>query len=110
MRGICRWLISSSKGGIPAGRAVFLSRVHNPPPQKLEAAFGEKPARLHHRLQVPVQNAKRREFGDMRRLNWMCCLRVPLTIVISSSDEEFASRASILFDQTAAAHLPLDAL
>jgi hypothetical protein len=36
--------------------------------------------------------------------------RVPLTIVIWRRDEEFAARASILFDQTAAAQLPLDAL
>ena len=35
---------------------------------------------------------------------------MPLTIVIWKRDEEFDARASILFDQTAAAQLPLDAL
>ena len=36
--------------------------------------------------------------------------QLPLTIVIWGRDEEFEARASILFDQTAASQLPLDAL
>jgi hypothetical protein len=35
---------------------------------------------------------------------------VPLTMVLWRRSEEFEARASILFDETAASHLPLDAL
>ena len=33
-----------------------------------------------------------------------------MTFVIWRGDDEFEGRASVLFDQTAGAHLPLDAL
>ena len=53
--------------------------------------------------------AERCEFGDASIQLYMLP-RVPLTIVIWAKDEQFRARASILFDQTAASHLPLDAL
>jgi len=81
--------------------------MHSLPAQKPEKAFGDCSQALH---QISVQfNAKRREFGDAS-IELDVLPRVPLTIVIWRRDEEFAARASILFDQTAAAQLPLDAL
>ena len=54
-------------------------------------------------------DAEQCEFGDASiRLNMLP--RIPVTLVIWRKDEEFEGRASILFDQTAADHLPLDAL
>jgi hypothetical protein len=81
--------------------------MHSLPAQKPEKAFGDCPQTLY---QLLVQfNAKRREFGDAS-IELDVLPRVPLTIVIWKRDEEFAARASILFDQTAAVQLPLDAL
>jgi hypothetical protein len=54
-------------------------------------------------------DAERYEFGDAS-IRLFMLPRLPLTIVIWGRDEEFEARASILFDQTAASQLPLDAL
>jgi len=95
------------KGESLPGGQFFFQGVHKLPTQKLEKAFGDCPQTLY---QLLVQfNAKRREFGDAS-IELDVFPRVPLTIVIWRRDEEFAARASILFDQTAAAQLPLDAL
>jgi hypothetical protein len=91
---------------LPGGQ-FFFQGVHCLPTRKLEDAFGDCPQTLYY---ISVQfNAKRREFGDAS-IEVDVLPRVPLTIVIWRHDEEFPARASILFDQTAAAHLPLDAL
>ena len=91
---------------LPGGQ-FFFQGVHCLPTQKLEVAFGDCPQLLY---QLSVRfNAKRREFGDAS-IELDVLPRVPLTIVVWKRDEEFPARASILFDQTAAAHLPLDAL
>jgi len=95
------------KGESLPGGQFFFQGVHCLPTQKLEVAFGDCPRTLY---QLLVQfNAKRREFGDAS-IELDVLPRVPLTIVIWRRDEEFAARASILFDQTADAQLPLDAL
>jgi len=85
----------------------FFRGPHSLPTEKLEKAFGDHPEVLH---QISVQfDAERCAFGDASiRLNVLP--RVPLTIVIWRKCEEFNARASILFDQTAASQLPLDAL
>ncbi len=104
---------------LPGGQFFFRGQ-HSLPTQKLEVAFGDCPQALY---QISVQsfdklrtvsnvepfNAKRREFGDAS-IEVDVLPRLPLTIVIWRRDDEFPARASILFDQTAAAHLPLDAL
>ncbi len=91
---------------LPGGQFFFRGQ-HGLPTQKLEKAFGDCPEVLHKastRL-----NAESYEFGDASiRLHIMP--RIPLTIVIWRRCEEFDARASILFDQTAASQLPLDAL
>ncbi|MFQ6035291.1 MAG: DUF3786 domain-containing protein [Sedimentisphaerales bacterium] len=91
---------------LPGGQ-FFFRGIHNLPTEKLEKAFGEHPEALY---QIAEQfDAKRCEFGDAS-IELFVLPRIPLTIVVWRSDEQFAARASILFDQTAAAHLPLDAL
>ncbi len=91
---------------LPGGQ-FFFRGLHSLPTRKLEEAFGDCPQKLH-RLSTRL-NAKRREFGDAS-IELDVLPRIPLTIVIWKRDEEFAARASILFDQTAAIQLPLDAL
>ena len=91
---------------LPSGQ-FFFRGLHSLPTERLEETFGKSPERLY---EVSEQfDAKQCEFGDASiELNILP--HIPLTIVIWRSDEEFGARASILFDQTAASHLPLDAL
>jgi len=90
-----------------SGGQFFFRGIHSLPTEKLEQAFGEHPEALH---QIAEKfGAKPREFGDAS-IQLYVLPRIPLTVVVWRGDEEFRARASILFDQTAAAHLPLDAL
>jgi len=91
---------------LPAGQ-FFFRGLHSLPTEKLARAFGDRPEVLH-RISARF-DAKRREFGDAS-IELYVLPRVPLTVVIWRRCEQFEARASILFDQTAAAHLPLDAL
>jgi len=91
---------------LPGGQ-FFFRGIHSLPAEKLEKAFGEHPEALH---QIAKQlGAKVREFGDAS-IEFTVLPRIPLTVVVWKGDEQFSARASILFDQTAAAQLPLDAL
>jgi len=91
---------------LPSGQ-FFFRGLHSLPTEKLEETFGDCPEVLH---QIAGQfDAKRCEFGDAS-IQFYVLPRVPLTIVIWHRCEEFDARASILFDQTAATQLPLDAL
>ncbi len=91
---------------LPGGQFFFKGQ-HSVPTEELERAFGKSPERLY---EIAEQfDAKRCEFGDAS-IELYVLPRIPLTIVIWRSDDEFPARASILFDRTAAAHLPLDAL
>ena len=91
---------------LPGGQ-FFFRGLHSLPTAKLEKAFGDCPDVLHRR--AGRFGAKRCEFGDAS-IQLYVLPRVPLTIVIWAKDEQFQARASILFDRTAASHLPLDAL
>ena len=91
---------------LPGGQ-FFFKGIHRLPTEKLEKAFGTHPQLL---LDVSEQfNAQKCEFGDGSTSLYILP-RLPLTIVIWRGDEEFGARASILFDQTAASQMPLDAL
>lgn len=91
---------------LPGGQFFFRGQ-HGLPTKKLEEAFGNNPEVLH---QVSAKlDAERCEFGDAS-IRLYILPRLPLTIVIWRRCEEFEARASILFDQTAASQLPLDAL
>jgi hypothetical protein len=91
---------------LPSGQ-FFFRGLHSLPTEKLEEVFGKSPESLY---EVSERfDAKRCEFGDAS-IELYVLPRIPLKIVIWGSDEEFDARASILFDQTAGAHMPLDAL
>jgi len=91
---------------LPGGQ-FFFRGLHSLPTKKLEQAFGNRPEALH-RISARF-DAERCEFGDAS-IRLYVLPRLPLTIVIWRQCEEFDARASILFDQTAASQLPLDAL
>ena len=91
---------------LPSGQ-FFFRGLHSLPTEKLQRAFGECPERLY--WATKQFDAKQCEFGDAS-IELYVLPRIPLTIVIWRRCDEFPARASILFDQTAAAHLPLDAL
>ena len=91
---------------LPGGQ-FFFRGLHSLPTEKLEKTFGDHPEILQ---QISAQfAAKQCEFGDAS-INLYVLPRVPLTVIIWQRCEEFDARASILFDQTAALQLPLDAL
>jgi hypothetical protein len=85
----------------------FFRGSHKLQVEKLTAVFGPDPQLLH---QAGRQfDAESRPFGDAAIE--LCVLpRIPLTLIVWAADEEFPARTSILFDQTATAQLPLDAL
>ncbi len=91
---------------LPGGQ-FFFRGMHSLPTEKLEKFFGESPEVLYER--GIKFGAKRCEYGDAS-IEFYILPRLPLTIVIWRKDDEFAARASILFDRTAAIQLPLDAL
>jgi hypothetical protein len=91
---------------LPSGQ-FFFRGLHSLPTDKLEKAFGHRPEAL---LGIAEQfDAEKCEFGDAS-IQLSVLPRVPITIIIWRQCEQFGTRASILFDQTAAAHMPLDAL
>lgn len=91
---------------LPSG-AFFFRGPHGLPTDVLVDKFGHQPERL---CQIGEKvGARRCQFGDAS-IELYVLPRVPITIVIWGSDEEFEARASILFDQTVSEHLPLDAL
>jgi hypothetical protein len=96
----------SAAQGLPEGQ-FFFRGPHKLPVEKLEEVFGQCPQWLYDIMEK--FGAKRREFGDAS-IELYILPRIPLTIVIWQGDEEFSARASILFDETAAVQLPLDAL
>lgn len=90
-----------------AGGEFFFRGLHCLPTDKLARAFGQSPERLY---KAAAQfNAKQTEFGDAA-IELPVLPRLPVVFVIWGGDDEFPPRASILFDQTATAQLPLDAL
>jgi len=91
---------------LPSGQ-FFFRGLHSLPTEKLEEVFGKSPESLY---EVSERfDAKRCEFGDAS-IELYVLPRIPLKIVIWRGDDEFDARASILFDQTAGTHMPLDAL
>ncbi|MHC4309425.1 MAG: DUF3786 domain-containing protein [Planctomycetota bacterium] len=91
---------------LPSGQ-FFFRGLHSLPTEKLEEVFGKSPESLYELSER--FDAERCEFGDAS-IELYVLPRIPLQIVIWGSDEEFDARASILFDQTAGTHMPLDAL
>jgi hypothetical protein len=89
------------------GGQFFFRGPHSLPTGKLEEVFGREP---HGLLKlIDIFNAEPYNFGDAS-IRLLMFPRIPLTIVIWRECDEFPARAQFLFDQTAAEHLPLDAL
>ena len=95
------------KGDSLAGGEFFFKGVHAIETARLEECFGECPGLLYDIAES--FDARRCEFGDAS-IKLYAFSRLPLTIVIWQSDDEFSARASMLFDKTADKQLPLDAL
>jgi hypothetical protein len=91
---------------LPGGQ-FFFRGPHKLNTDKLEATFGQNPEQLYGL--IDRFSAKKYKFGDAA-IELYILPRVALTIVIWRGDDQFPARASILFDQTAASQLPLDAL
>lgn len=91
---------------LPGGQ-FFYRGPHELPTPKLQEVFGPNPDLI--RAAGAQLNAKPYDFGDAS-VELFVLPRIPLVFVIWAGDEEFEARASILFDQTAAEQLPLDAL
>ena len=89
------------------GGQFFFRGAHALPTAKLLDTFGQNPGILNQA--GLALNAKQCDYGDAS-IEISVLPRIPLTLVIWGNDEEFPGRASILFDQTASSHLPLDAL
>lgn len=89
------------------GGLFFFRGLHELPTEKLTRTFGENPALLYEA--TAKLNGEKCEFGDAS-VKLFVLPRIPLTFIIWATDEQFAARASILFDSTAHMHLPLDAL
>ncbi len=97
-------LVSGEK--LDAGQ-FFFRGPHGLPTPKLEEAFGDEPSLLHEA--GVCLNAEPCEYGDAS-VSIRILPNVPVVLVIWGRDDEFESRASILFDETASRQLPLDAL
>jgi len=91
---------------LPGGQ-FFFRGLHKLPTEKLEKTFGDCPQAIYKAAEQ--FDAKQCEFGDAS-VEFYVLPRIPLTIIVWRRDEEFDARASILFDQTAGDHMPLDAL
>ena len=88
-------------------RAVFGPSPAYGKPRKLGEAFGDNPGGLLEASKLFC--ASKRDFGDSS-IELLALPRIPITIVLWAGNDEFPARASMLFDKTAAEHLPLDAL
>jgi hypothetical protein len=89
------------------GGTFFFRGPHVLPTNELARTFGDSPGLLF-RAQATL-NAKKCTYGDAS-IEFDVLPRLKLTLVIWGRDEEFDARGSILFDQTAAEQMPLDAL
>ena len=97
-------LVSGDK--LDAGQ-FFFRGPHALPTGKLEEAFGDEPDLLYEA--GASLGAQRCEYGDAS-IEVRVLPRFPIVFVVWGRDEEFEARGSILFDETADKHLPLDAI
>ena len=91
---------------LPGGE-FFFRGSHILPTEKMKKAFGKNPDLLYE--SGVSLDAKSCDFGDAS-VELFVLPRIPITFIIWANDDEFSSRASVLFDKTASEHLPLDAL
>ena len=93
-------------GSLPAG-AFFFRGAHAMPTTEMARRFGKDPAAL---LATGARlGGKPGDMGDAC-VELEALPRVPIRVVLWQGDDEFPSRATMLFDRLVDAHLPLDAL
>lgn len=106
-----------AKDMAPSGRLVrpqalpggefFFRGSHALPTTKLQEVCGAEPALLTRAAGKLA--AVKSNYGDAS-ITLQALPQVPLTFIVWAGDDEFPVRASVLFDETAAEQLPLDAL
>jgi len=90
-----------------AGGAFFFRGIHALPTEKLAKTFGASPQEF---LALAGRFGGRPlNYGDAA-IEFYLLPRLPVTFILWRGDSEFAPRASILFDKTADAQMPLDAI
>jgi len=93
-------------GMLPAG-AFFFRGLHAIPTAEVAQRFGDDPGGL---LAAGARlGGKTVDVGDAC-VELEALPRVPMRVVLWTGDDEFPSRATMLFDRLVDAHLPLDAL
>ena len=97
-------LVTAEK--LQAGQ-FFFRGPHVLPTDKLENVFGNDPGRLLNA--GIICGAKKVSYGDAA-IELLALPKIPIVFVGWGADEEFTARASVLFDETAAQQIPLDAL
>ncbi len=85
----------------------FFRGSHALATEELAEIFGSEPQLLHNVGRM--LNATARTFGDAS-IQLSVLPRIPIVVIVWGSDDEFAARASILFDQSASTQLPLGVL
>ena len=91
---------------LDAGK-FFFRGPHALPTKKLEDAFGHDATLIY--AAIDRIDGKRCQYGDAS-IEITVLPKLPLVFVIWAGDDEFAARASILFDKSASEQLPLDAI
>ncbi len=91
---------------LEAGQFFFRGH-HSLPVQELVDAFGKDPKKLI-RVQEEL-GGRLRDYGDAA-IELMVLPDTPVTFIVWGADDEFPASGSILFDETVASQLPLDAL
>jgi hypothetical protein len=91
---------------LPGGE-FFFRGSHALPTTKLQEVCGAEPAMLTRAAGKLA--AVKCNYGDAS-IMLQALPQVPLTFIVWAGDDEFPARASVLFDETAAEQLPLDAL
>jgi hypothetical protein len=91
---------------LPGGE-FFFRGTHALPTTKLQEVCGTEPTLLTKATGKLA--AAKSNYGDAS-ITLQALPQVPLTFIVWAGDNEFPARASVLFDETAAEQLPLDAL
>jgi len=91
---------------LPGGE-FFFRGSHALPTTRLQEVCGAEPALLTKAAGKLA--AVKCNYGDAS-ITLQALPQVPLTFIVWAKDDEFPARASVLFDETAAEQLPLDAL
>ncbi|MCX5653332.1 MAG: DUF3786 domain-containing protein [Planctomycetota bacterium] len=91
---------------IPSGD-FFFRRPHDFPTERLEEAFGDRPEAF---CKAAEKIGGRPVAAGDAAYEFAALPRVPMTVILWQTDEEFPARVQMLVDRAAHRQLPLDAL